>query len=241
MIFNKNAADGSRLSQLQFTLLMFSVFVAVTLFGMIMHENIRKAEAKSLGYESSYEKEWGQLFFSNEEIQPALNAIIEANPDAIRSGADFEGKDKWDALACRDRKDKAMIELSGLIFTFSVSIIGLIILLLRRKKNKLHFGLPDWAGIILSLFILKEFIFSLIYFLHGGMPCNHAKMFEYFNLHVWFSSLVLLLYSFLFALFMLIKFVPRNRAIPFILAGISGGITGIMLWLLFLGRMVFPY
>jgi hypothetical protein len=219
---------------------MFVVFVAVTLIGMTLHEMVRKAEAKSLGYDGYYCKGFGILFFRSDEMQSDFNPIWKANIKAIRSRSYFKDKSKWDKLFYLDMEDHALIELSGLIFTFSVSLFGLIILFLRRKRAKVHFGLLDWTGVLLSLFIVKELVTSLTWISFRLMLCEQAKFALYFKLPVWGTQWVLLGYSVLFSLFVLVRFVPRRRVIPFVIAGVPGGITGIVLWCLFVGKMVFP-
>jgi hypothetical protein len=230
---------GFKLPQIKFILIMFVVFVAVTLVGMMLHENVRKAEAKSLGYESHYSRGWGQLFFRSDKMQIDFQPIWEGNRKAIRSKSYFKDKDKWDVLVDLDRKDHAMIELSGLIFTFSLSLAGLILLFLRRKRRDQGFGLIDWTGVILSLFIVKELVTSLTWILLRTMLCDHAKFAQYFHLPVFGTEWFILGYSVLFSLFVLIRFVPRNRVLPFVIAGIPGGMTGIVLWCFVIGKMVF--
>jgi hypothetical protein len=218
---------------------MFAVFVAVTLIGMTLHESIRKAEARSLGYESHYGRGWGQLFFRSEEMQSDFNPIWETNRKAIRSKGYFKDKNRWDTLVSLDTEDHALIELSGFIFTFSVSLVGLILLFLRRRTREQQFGWLDWAGVILSLFIVKELVTSLNWILRGFMLCEQAKFAFYFHLPVWGTQWVILGLSVFVSLFVLFKFVPRNRVLPFVIAGIPGGVTGIVLWLFFIGKMVF--
>lgn len=218
---------------------MYFVFVMVTLIGITMHENIRKAEAKYLGYDSEFSRGWGQLFFVNEKMQTEWLPIKEANIDAIRSKSNFKDKNKWDVLINKDRKDHAYIELSGLIFTFSISLTGLTLLYWRRKKE-LPFGLSDWVGVFLSLFIFKEFITSSIWLISGYMLCEHAKFSQHFKLPTWGTEWIILIYSVLFTIFVFFKYVPRKSIIPFIIAGIPGGLTGIILWVLFIGDIAFP-
>jgi hypothetical protein len=229
-----------RLSNFKFSLSVFIVFVAVAIIGMTLHENVRKITAQTLGYEGHFCKGWGQLLFSNEKLQNDIRTIRESNIEAIKSNQFFKDRDKWDALVLRDRKDEAMIELSGLIFTFSLSMVGLLILLLRRKTNPNRFRLVDWSAVFLSLFIVKEAVtsFQRIYF--GRMLCDHAKLAEYFGMPVFLSEWILLIYSMLFSVLILLRFVPRNRLFLFVLAGILGGITAVILWLLFAGNMLFP-
>lgn len=229
-----------RFSNFKFFLSIFIVFIAVAIIGMTLHENVRRITAVTLGYEGHYCKGWGQLLFSNEKLQQDFRAIREANNEAIKSYQFFMDKDKWDALVLRDRKDKAMIELSGLIFTFSLSMIGLMILFMRRKTNLYRFKLIDWSAVFLSLFIVKEAVTSLQRIYFGRMLCDHAKLAEYFGIPVFESEWMLLIYSILFSALILLRFVPRNRLFLFLLAGIFGGLTGVILWLLFAGNMVFP-
>jgi hypothetical protein len=232
--------NNSRLSDFKFFLLVFIAFIVVTIIGMTLHENVRRITAESLGYECHFNNGWGHLLFINEKLQKESYKIRETNNEAIKSKQFFKDRDKWDALVLRDRKDKAMIELSGLIFTFSLSMIGLLILLLRRKINLYRFRLVDWAAVFLSLFIVKEAVTSLQRIYFGRMLCDHAKLAEYFGMPVFRSEWILLIYSILFSVLILFRFIPRNRLFPFVLAGILGGLTGVILWLLFAGNMVFP-
>ncbi len=63
---------------------MFAVFVAVTLIGMTLHESIRKAEARSLGYESHYGRGWDNYFSGVKRCNQILT--LSGKPTGKRSG-----------------------------------------------------------------------------------------------------------------------------------------------------------
>jgi len=228
-----------KISQTVFGIILFFVFVLVVQVGMIMHENVTKIEAAHLGYEGSFCRAWGYLVFHSDKMQAAFDPFWKANTDAIRSRHYFPEKSKWDALLEIDKRDHAYIELSGLIFTFTFSLIGVIILILKRKSKETNAGLVFWGGIFLSLFIVKELFTSTAWILLGFMPCEHAKFSFYFKLPIMGTDLFLVGYSLLVSIIVLIYFVPRKRLVPFVVAGIPGGLTGIALWYFFIGRLVF--
>lgn len=217
------------------------IFFFVSLIGMTLHEFVRKTKAKSLGYESVYGPSClGQLVFASEKMQAAFQPIHQENLEAIRSNLPFKDEDKWKKLVNQDKKDHALIELSGFIFTISISLAGLILLFARRKyQKKTNFTFIDWLGVYLSLFIMKELITSLSWITLGFMPCEHAKFYQYFHLPIREYDWIILSFCLFIVLFTIIMFVPKRRIIPFLIAGLTGGSSGIIIWYFYFGKFVF--
>jgi hypothetical protein len=223
-----------------FGIVIYVVTIIIALVGITAYETVRTCEAQVLGYDQvCFDWGFGQVFFSNAELDSIVIQMKRTNYEAIVSGADFSEKVEWEALKAQDKKNHAFIELSGYIFSVCVSLIGLVILISRRKKHNEQFAVLDWVGVFLSLFIVKEVVFSLVRVALGFTLCEHAALANQFNLPVmgfeWFWVIV----GSAFTSFVLIRFVPRTKLIPFVLGCILGSMTAGGIWLFILGKIVF--
>ncbi|HOW30507.1 MAG TPA: hypothetical protein PLP88_03000 [Bacteroidales bacterium] len=225
-------------SGLKFFLIVSLAFITLSLTGITLHEIVRKVTGEAIGYRCTYNSGLGQLLFYNEEMQSDILRIRQANENAIKANQYFQEKSKWDQLLQKDRKDKAMIELFGLIFSVFFSLSGLLLLAFRRKAKD-NFGLLDWVGLMLSMFVAKEAVMSFVRLYSGRILCDHAKLAEQFGFQVFGFEGFILAVSIFFVVFMLLFYVPGKKLLLFLLGGLTGGLTGILLWIRFMGELLF--
>lgn len=126
--------------------------------------------------------------------------------------------------------------------------IGLIILILLRKRyfsaERLSFGL--WLLIFITLFWLRQtanfFIVLPMSIIHGSIN-GHGDEFglaRYFHLPVWsiltFSTLI----GIVILAVVIFKFIPIKQRLTFMAAGLVGGVTGFVFWLILFGKIIMP-
>jgi hypothetical protein len=214
--------------------------LVATLAGAMLHETIRNTVAKSLGYHHNPNHTIGELFFISDTMQAAFKPIAWANREAIyHTHKNFKDKPKWDALVYQDMKDHAMIELSGWLYTLTISFTGIIILLARRKKRKADFELMDWVAIVMALTILKQVFFSFLFLTLGSMPCDIAKMARFFSLPVFTTEKVQLVIGICFSYSIVAFTIPKVKIFPFLIGGLIGGVAGFLLYFFFISRILF--
>lgn len=209
---------------------------------MVLHESVRNITAMSLGYHSrSYSYYFAQLFFQNEEMLSSSDSILNSYKRGLNLEKNgYRDTDQWKEFVNQDRKDHAIIALSGKIFTLLITLIGLIILFIRREKRRLKFEIIDWLGVFMALFIMKDSLVSLVYGVGAEMSCSYiacdyAAFARYFNLSVYGTEWVIFLLGVLISSYVIFGILQRKIIMPFIISGFLGGITGIILWSIYLG------
>jgi len=138
--------------------------------------------------------------------------------------------------------------LGGPIQTMLTGTIGLVLLLLYRKKfyqaDKLSLG--QWLIIFLSLFWLRQtanFCMWLTgYLLNGRFSTgdDEIRIATYFDLPIWsIISITAIIGAFVLAV-ITFKFIPSRQRTTFLMAGLLGGIAGFYFWLIQFGKYIMP-
>jgi hypothetical protein len=192
-------------------------FITATIIGTLSHEFGHYLVAKYLGYEARIN--YGATFWHSLDPEDPLNL-----------------------------DDSFAITLGGPIQTMLTGTIGLCFLLIFQKSfykiNNLTFG--QWLTIFVSLFWLRQTANFCVwmgkYFLSGEISSRGDEICiaNYLNLPVLsvisttacIGALVLALITF--------KFIPDRQRITFLAAGLVGGITGYLFWLVFFGKYILP-
>jgi hypothetical protein len=223
---------------MKFPIIIFFVFVLVTITGGALHEIIREQTARSFGY---YRDGFscGQLFFSNDTVHAAFTSIWKASGDSIRAHKSFPEKEHYDKLSGQNKRAHAFIELAAKVFTFSICLLGLVVLFIRRKMRAVKFAFIDWAGVIFSLFVMKQIVLSSCFIIWGLMFCDYAAFTQYFKLPFWGTEWAMIIFGLLISFFVVFKIVPRAKRISFFIGGLLGGLTGIVLWFFVVGKLLF--
>jgi hypothetical protein len=110
------------------------------------------------------------------------------------------------------------IEISGLVFTHLVSLIGLITLWIRRKTLFTNQSIMDLLLAIMSLFFMRDIIYPGIFVLFNFIPCQAYELYKSLPL----NGFLLLRIHFFLGLMMLgfvVWILPSNKRLIFILSG----------------------
>lgn len=144
--------------------------------------------------------------------------------------------------------DRTWTIIGGPLQTISTGMIGIICLLVRKKKypSKIFNG-KDWFLVFLSLFwirepfnlllsVIKKLIFGSSSFF-GGDELNISNGFN-----LWEGTIPILMGSIGLAicLFVIFKIVPRPYRWKFIVGGLIGGNLGYLFWMKLLGPIILP-
>lgn len=191
--------------------------MAFTVIGTLSHELGHYLAAKHFGYHA-----WINYAYSNWDTYDPNEVVPEENI--------------------------FYITLAGPLETIITGTLGLLLLFAFRRsfENATQLNLKQWGCIFLTLFWLRPLtnLFTWIAgyfitgrFLKGG---DEIRMAQYLHLPEWSLLVLTALIGALVLMLVLFKFIPSKQRLTFILAGLSGGIFGYCVWLLWLGKYIMP-
>lgn len=197
---------------LKLFVILFVVFIVFTCIGTLSHELGHIAIAKILGYETHL-------------------------------GYGYMNYDKANGA---NMNDSLLIRIGGPLQTMLTGTIGLILLFLWRKKFNLEQSLSwgQWALIFITLFWLRQsanMIMATPGLLAGRLLRGDESYIAYLLRWPLYSVSVVTGFIGLWVLAtVILRFIPRKHRLTFMLAGLTGGVTGFWLWLIKLGPVLMP-
>ena len=222
-------------------------FVCFTVIGTLSHELGHFAVAKYLGMEN-IELHYGSVSFDNPKID-SQRALYTKYEIQIRENKDFPEKALYEKLNSDIKYNSLMVRLGGPFQTMLTGTIGLIVLILFGERFKINGNLKliGWMWIYLSLFWLRQtanFFHAFIIFIINRFKWRHRsdEMVLAHNLHlpIYSISFITGLIGILILLWITFFYLPRNVVRTFILGGFAGGITGYLIWFVWLGKYILP-
>ena len=228
-------------------LFLFTVgFILFTVIGTISHEYGHIIVAKCLGYETSLH--YGSASWDENNGWEEYRSISSEYSYEIKNELPFQRKEEYKEIIKKLNDDGLIILIGGPLQTILTGLIGLIILLFRRKtirKNGLK--LIDWLLVFLSLFWLRE-VFNVtrsvaLGFLkgNGSFFCgDEANISTMLKLPIGTFSIILGVLGLIISLFVIFKIVPNDKRLTFISSGLIGGISGFVLWMNIIGPKILP-
>jgi len=220
-------------------------FILFTVIGTVSHELGHLTVAKYLGYNTTLH--YGSMSYHSDRIEK-LNEIYKESKIAKENGREFEFGDEYTIGIEKLNRDRLIISLGGPIQTIITGLIGLVIILWRRKKIKIKgLAFVDWLAIFLCLFWLRE-VFNLVmsvsteiispngsYF--GG---DEKKIAILLDLWPGIISIFWGVIGLIISLFVIFRVIPLQTRLTFILSGLIGGSVGFVLWMKVLGPGLIP-
>ena len=140
------------------------------------------------------------------------------------------------------------ITLGGPLQTMLTGTIGLVLLYIFRgrfhKKDRL--SLIQWILVFLSLFWLRQTANLCVWLSRGlwkgefSTSEDEIRMAEYLGLPYWSITALTGLIGAIVLAMVIFKVIPAKQRLTIVLAGLAGGMTGYILWLILLGKYVMP-
>ncbi len=143
-----------------------------------------------------------------------------------------------------DKQDFWFI-LGGPLQTVLSGSIGLLCLSAIPKNTQLLTKV-QWGFIFLSLFWLRQsanFTVLLATWLITGnysSQSDEINLSRYLHWPDWIIVSVTAFIGFMVLAIVIFRFIPKSQRFTFILSGVIGGISGYLLWLVYLGRFIMP-
>jgi len=217
----------------------------MTVIGTLSHECGHYAVAKYFGYDARIDYQSTHI-----DRDATIEYLIKTErkyTNEIRKQENFPGKEEYDKIRLDLRKKNILILLGGPLQTMITGTIGLIFLIIYRKKvfssNKTSFA--GWLLVFCSLFWLRQsansVLWTLAYLFTGekSMRGDEMRLTRYFNMNIWTIHGITAIIGFI-VLFIVIRMLPKNQVLTFLAAGSVGGISGYYLWLIQFGKYILP-
>jgi len=221
-------------------------FITFTIIGTVSHESGHYIVAKCLGYEAkiNYASSW----YYDKNNEAFLHSHWNLYSEKIRLDQDFPDKERWDRLKFKQQSDSFWITLGGAMQTMLTGTVGLLFLVFFRKRyysaTELSFLL--WFLAFISLFWLRQaanfFVGTTKFLVHGSIS-SHSDEFvlaRRLNIPEWTISTITASIALLILAVVIFKFIPIKQRLTFMLAGIVGGVSGYLLWLIYFGKIILP-
>jgi len=225
---------------------LFLGFIVSTIVGTLSHEFGHYSVAKLMGYEARIH--YGMTSYYDLQNKSLLDSSYSKYIYQIKSNKDFPDKAKFLSVMAKNSTNGFWIILAGPMQTILTGTIGLIFLVIFRKRyskvDKLSTG--GWLLVFLALFWLRELanLFTTICILiMTGKISTHGDEIILaidFDLPILTISIGTGIISALVLLFVIFKIITQRQRLTFILAGLFGGVTGFVLWLKTLGPILMP-
>jgi len=223
-------------------------FIAFTIIGTVSHESGHYLAARCLGYKA-------RLHYSSTSIQSYrpyemdyLKSVFEKYPAQIKSNQPFPGKEQYMEICRRISRRGIWFTLGGPLQTILTGTIGLLLMFVFRRRyfaaEKLVFR--QWLLVFISLFWLRQAanfaVGSASYILLGKRHFlgDEFALDWHFHLPVGTIWIITATIAVCVLLLVVFKFIPAKQRFTFIIAGLAGGVTGYLLWLVWFGKMIMP-
>ena len=222
-------------------------FILFTIIGTVSHESGHYVVARMFGFKSSIHYSYTSIDLNhNDKLFYRLTWI--RYRDQIKAGQSFPEKERFDRIVNESKKMGIWFTLGGPLQTMLTGTLGFILMIVYRKRyftnERLSFGL--WLIIFLSLFWLRQTA-NFITGIGSGLIRGRIRSFGdesylswHFHLPFWSISAISAIIGVIILVILIFRFIPIKQRLTFITAGIVGGITGFIFWLVLFGKMIMP-
>lgn len=243
------------LKNIQLTLVLTIGIIALCSSAIIVHLHAWNFVAHQQGYNTEiYYRGYVAACKRSvpNERQKEFRRIYDLYATQIQSGTPFPEKQAYDTLDAAFKADDAIIEFFADGIFVLLSIAGLVMLRISRKRvqderKAGQLRIFTWLFILIALYchwFIAEFIFRLIE-VGMGIPLKFPSWINWLSDHFCVNGWLLLsfnnLFSFLLLAHITFRIVPRRQLIPFLFAGLAGGILSRLIWYSWLGPILMPH
>ncbi len=221
------------------------VFILFTVIGTVTHEYAHYLAAKYFGADAKIYHSY--MIYNFEKTYSRLDSILANFDYEISIRNDSPEVQEYFELSETLHKAPLFISIAGPFQTILFGTIGLIVLNIKRKKITCNgMKLIDWIAVYFGLFWLREIfnlIISLLFYLfsfkkspYGG---DEAKISAMLDLPIGTVPIILGFIGLIVSIYIIFFILPKEKRIRFIIGGLIGGISGFILWMDYLGPIVF--
>ncbi len=229
---------------------LFLGFLICTIIGTVSHELGHAAVTASQG------REWTIHYASMTPGKPLwyddLEIEYKKNKDKIRSAESSPEKEAFlkfrRSLATKYKHEDLYMRLGGPMQTMIFGTIGLLFLWFGREKIKTvqQLTFTNWLLVLLTFFwsrqpaiLLQKFYYTAIGNNYHGRG-DEENIARHLHLNEWSVITIWGITGGIILLWVMFYIIPLQQRFTFIIAGITGGLTGALLWFQILGPMLLP-
>jgi len=223
-------------------------FVAFTVLGTLTHESGHYFVSRWFGYNSKIHYAYNTTEWYTRDEQKFMLLITKKYSEQLRSNQPFPGKECFYRIVNRESKQYIWIIFGGPLQTMVTGTIGLILMIVLRKRyfsaDRLVFW--QWLLVFISLFWLRQAanfaVGSALYILAAKRHFigDEFKIDRFFHLPVGITWVMTAVIATIVLLVVIFKFIPIKQRLTFISAGLAGGVSGYIFWLVLFGKMIMP-
>ena len=226
---------------------LFFGFIFTLVIGIVSHEWGHWITSRYLGFKTS------RLCYAytsycgfNEKFRRYM-VIFKQYTDEIHYNQDFPLKQEFETLTRQTSKEWSMIETGGLLLTLLTGTTGFLLIIRIRKKfiEAIQLTVGQWLLVFLSLFWFREIalLIAAVISLSAGnlhyIACDF-KLARTLHWPTWSIVIVTGLTGLIISCMVVFRFIPARQRFTFIMAGLTGGLTGAYLWLVLIGPKIMP-
>ena len=224
---------------------IFMGFFLIVPIGTISHELGHYLPAKYLGHSPTLH--YNLVSTETTSKEKKLIEIVENNKHQLDNDIRFKDENLHSKLYNELRSENRKILLGGMISTYAIGTLGLLLILYRRYRFKHKIGITDYIGLFLSLFWLRP-VFNLFYSLFNyltGMSSypflgDELRASMSFNLKLGTFSILFCIIGIIVSSITTILTIPKQFFIQFLLFGTLGSISGYLMWYVIIGKIFLP-
>lgn len=230
--------------KIRFAIVIYLSFILFTIIGTLSHEFGHFIVGRYLGSKTSIH--YGYTSWGKSELYDKIIKIYTENKDAIDAKKEFPQKRELEILTTQSSKNSFLMTLGGPLQTMFTGTIGILLILVIKKRYQFASKLSHWLCLFLALFWLRQpanltsWILSKPFNGRYSTRADEIRLAQYLELPqssiIWVTGVLGLMISSV----AILKFVPKVKLITFCISGFLGGISGYVLWLKILGPIVLP-
>ena len=240
----------------KFSVIIVLTFILFTIIGTVSHEFGHIAVAKYFDYDVTLD--YGSMsyfpkgYLEDKDLKK-INRLIEGYdytnydslPENLKSRIDALDDKLQEKYPPINENHVLAITIGGPLQTIITSLVGLFILIYRRKLHRNEFKFLDWLAVILSLFILR-LVFNFVTGMYSTIVNSESyfigdeyKISRLLGYNEWVVPNIALVFGLIISLFVIFKIIPIKYRFSFLVSGFVGGILGYIIWFGFLGAVMF--
>lgn len=242
------------LKNIQLTIALTLAITVLCISAIIVHLHTWNFVAHKQGYDTFIYYQ-GRGFkcktFTPTEKQKEWRRIYAKYEKEIEKGEPFPEKERLVAIECQINFDEALRSFIADGIFFLLSIIGLILLWFKRKNVLLErankrLSLLSWLSILITLYchwFIRAFVVKLIMELRAidyNFESWISWLAKYFQVSGWIT-IANCLFSLSILAYLMFRVIPRRQLMPFLIAGLAGGVLSYWIWYSWLGPIIMPF
>lgn len=226
-------------------LYIFLGFIFCTIIGTLSHEGGHIAVAKYFGYKTRLS--YGSMHWDQKADRASIHKLVGPYNEEACNGKPFPGRAAFEEKRDEMRLKRFFVNLGGPLQTVLTGTIGFVILWYRRKKFPLNFNIMDWTSVFLAFFWIRQpcnLLLSLTGRIFGGdrlwFGGDERKLSLYLKIPSGTISVFTGITGLLIVAYVMLVMIPKKHRATFVAAGVTGGVTGFILWMDYLGPHLLP-